>query len=202
MPRSIFNIPIDPETIVYKGRTWKNFTKDIFDSETNYNAELFINSHTSFEAQFDFLFSELPKEIPIYSIERMLAALRAATHDLLRYAVYHNIEFLPNQFRYDISPAVRASVYMKWISSFRPYNFDCIQCDQYSNPDIAVRSNELASNIYASHALALEKNKEVANIDEFLQQEEYETYMYSLRYRIKHQDTYSLFSRRLWESVE
>jgi hypothetical protein len=201
-----FNLPIKDNVKISDKLTWGELSSKIYDAETNYNSAIFVDAHTSFSDQFPELFTTHEKHgenIPIFSTERMLAAIRGITHDLLRYATYHNIEFIDRECRYDISRSVRGAVFTKWITTFRPYNFDCFDCNGYDDDFEAKYCNEFAASIYASHALQLTKDGVPIYIDELMEEpEEISTYLYTLRYRIKHQDSYSLFARRVAESTK
>jgi hypothetical protein len=213
MKSSFFNIPIPPETRISLYKNWGEIAHDIYASEQRFTETLFKESHLTLIKQYPELMQALDEESldDVYIPERMFAAMRASIHDLLRYATYHDIEFNHSDGRYVIGKSVRAGILLKWMMTFRPYVFDSLAGikkrnlfpeSEEKNVDIFTYSNEIAAIIYSNHALGFVGTKDapIPASSRPMKSEELITFLYTLRYRIKHQDTYHSLLRRVVET--
>jgi hypothetical protein len=184
------------------------FSKEIIETELEFNRKIFSKSFLFFQQKFKSPFDALKLASPNGAIqslanERVISLLRAVTHDLLRYAVYQRIPFNSEVGRYSICPAMRASVFTKWGMLLRPYTLDSVNGQTTSAGKwIAKYCNELGAIAAASVSMSCitgEKDGKAVFLAEILKPSELEVFLYHLRYRIKHQDSYSLFYRRIKE---
>jgi hypothetical protein len=185
------------------------FDKAIYSSELKFNRKIFMLAHESFSTHYQSVFDSFNQstnqKIPVVSDMRMYTTLRAITHDLLRYATYQVIEFDKKNDRFDICQSVRAAVFTKWIMMLRPYSLDTLSWEIEDKDDLRVITycNEIAAAFYASTAMfdVLPSNAagEPQTILDVLSPDEIQVMLYHLRHRLKHQDSYSLFYRRIKE---
>jgi hypothetical protein len=187
-----------------KTGTTGGFAKKLYDAELRKNVEVFQNSHEAFLKNHSKLcdWFRVESKAPYLADSRVVAMLRAVTHDLLRYASYHVVALNKITGRYDICQSVRAGVFAKWLMLMRPYNLDIMP--EVSVPDDvfvdARYSNELAALYVCSYALELHnKKKELLFLHDIMPEGELNTFIYHLRYRLKHQDSYSTLFRRIKE---
>lgn len=182
------------------------FKKEILTFELKYNKEVFLMAHElffrSYEKNFK-VFNELTSNrVPFISDQRLHSMLRAVTHDLLRYAQYQRISFNEETNRYKICQSVRAAVFTKWVMMLRPYSLDVVSSEKYYDNEVYF-CNEFAAiycaSVAMSDVLPLDSNNNPKTLFDILEESELEVMLYHLRYRIKHQDTYSLFYRRIKE---
>jgi hypothetical protein len=212
--KEFFNLPIPPDALLPNGKTWSSWQNDIYEAEKTFNEELFVEAHKRFSARYPSLVAGLKAATTAESQfipERMFSALRASIHDLLRYATYHDLSFLGKESRFDIGRSVRAAIILKWMLTFRPYIFDqasehrkekLYPDDGKPNVDIFVYSSEIAAAIYAVTALQYGGGSKALPIGKKrMGREEMVTFLYTLRYRIKHQDSYHALLRRIVETV-
>lgn len=148
--------------------------------------------------------------------------IRACSDDLYRYAEYHPV--LKNKDEYLIAEPIRASYLTKWLMMFKPlildsYSsltseksfFELIEKSKIETDSIVEffrRANEILAIYVASSALclkiALKKDDErYYLLTEYMPDEsndekrEVRDFMYSLRYRMPHQDVYRAVYRRI-----
>lgn len=177
------------------------FDQLVFAKELNLTSDYFFASHEAFLDQYKAALSQHDNAIPILSEERLVAALRAITHDLLRYAIYHRVGFDKRKKAYAICSSVRAAVFTKWILMLRPYSYDLLSTHGKIGGHGLRFCNEIAAVFCASHTLDLTTSKgDAMYFFEAMEEEELQTLLYHFRYRLKHQDTYSLMYRRIKET--
>lgn len=137
----------------------------------------------------------------------------AITDDLFRYASYHNVEKRDDE-SYAISESVRASYFIKWITKIKPlFTHALLKESSYEkkfvekstrievkinkNLFLLENSNEylaLLSSIYILDITG-EKDKAFEEIHKIFPLNELQIIFYSLRYRINHQDSYTLLMK-------
>jgi hypothetical protein len=146
---------------------------------------------------------------------------RAITYDTLRYAKFHNISKISRDgySYYDICESVFASYCIKWIVTIHPLSFDSLVNEpiSVSTPKDLLqqdRSDILLEEFYNKRVVQLcnehyaicvanvilsgnTPDKKYINIISDMEPEEKDAFLYSLRYRIKHQDVYTALLRRI-----
>lgn len=130
---------------------------------------------------------------------------RACSDDLFRYATYHPVEIKEDASRYGISGQSLASHIVKWVMLFRPILIDSFWSekspeDVISKEDHYRRCNEIFSLFIISHIAAGPNSagKSIPSITDLMGAEQLTDFLYTLRYRIKHQD---VFKGWLWNSM-
>jgi hypothetical protein len=164
------------------------------------------------------LFYEKTKQDKFIISRRNDEILRACSDDLYRYANYHQV--IKSDARHlEIQESIRASYLVKWIMNFRPLILDSLKNwikeddavstlpeeDRKKTLDFLRKSNEVFAVFVASRCLAIptgavdsDGNPEIHMLTNFLTDDnELEDFMYTLRYRINHQDIFRALFRRL-----
>lgn len=136
---------------------------------------------------------------------RLRDILIASTDDMCRYALYHDIKTNKDGFL-DISPSARAVFLCKWALKLRPCmldfaeneeNYASLDLDAGDCEDEFVYCNEYFALILASVVLNIKVDGKVRAIYELMEDEEFRTFLYHMRYRIVHQDTLNLLFNRI-----
>lgn len=155
---------------------------------------------------------------------RIKDILVSVTDDLCRYAQYHNIctdmRAASGKECYSISESVRASFFTKWILKLRPCVLDYIaESGEYrsSNVDSHDAAQEFRDDPYkavtfcnefiAMISLAVILNVEagegeINSYHDLFSNVDMSTVFYALRYRVVHQDSYTLLFAKIASSLE
>lgn len=141
---------------------------------------------------------------------------RACSDDLYRYATYHPVKHSGDV--YDIAEPIRASYMIKWFLMFRPLFLDSIlSFSTDSSTEAALKANMaeffrksneilalyLATQIIRIGAKFIDGRCSIKFITEVMdgngdiESSEVRDLLYSMRYRLPHQDVYRAFFRRL-----
>jgi len=200
-------IGIDPDSKLGKFKNYKR--------EYSRNLDLFnicmdeyldkVDDHSFFE-HFNESFSP-------YLELRISDLLVSVTDDILRYAFYHNIATDDNGL-YSVSEPVRAAFFIKWILKTKPCFLDfCLGETKYSSIYIDQSKSlvtDLSLFILCNENLALltltiildikDKDGNLVRIEDLFDSNDatdLTTLLYSLRYRIYHQDSYTTLCYQL-----
>lgn len=162
------------------------------------------------------------KEKNLIMSNRLYDIARAMNYDLLRYARFHDIKKIKRDgeevpYAYDISESVYAAYAIKWITMIHPLAFDVFATEPISIPTpkgvdkyelslfyknrFLSLCNEYYAVFVASVIMASEDNEVNSNILNAMDQEEADSFLYSLRYRLKHQDAYSQLLKRIYADM-
>lgn len=179
--------------------------------------QTFVKSYSSYVAAFTlstglrYVFSKL----------RLDEFNRACADDLYRYAIYHPVRTEENEFF--IRESVRASYISKWLMIFKPLILDIygtITTEENIQSYLSSENKEGYANFYrksnefflvcfvsATLGLKRKKNGNYCKIFDFLDlnlENQYDAsrketldFLYTLRYRIPHQDVYRSIYRRM-----
>lgn len=162
-------------------------------------------------------------EVPYPYIKyRLSDLLVSVTDDLIRYARYHKIDTdkreLNGEEVYSISEPVRASYFAKWILKLKPAVWDTIidpkeyRSSKTEDPEWLRKSSSHAI-MHCNEHLALvmlavlinektETSNEIKGFQEFFSGIELSTVYYALRYRVYHQDSYTLLFYKIATQFE
>jgi hypothetical protein len=193
----------------------------------DYNKEIYKAASVRFIAELmaiDAVKSDQPSTA-IFSVLRGQEVITSCTTDIKRYCEYHQIDVCEGKSGvYDLSNATRASFFIKWVLNFRPimidnyfddatlskqllYAFDSETKYPQEHIDTRLKTNPatyqfFCNEIFALHvaSVALKVNDKRNNpkcIIDIVGDEELRSIYYALRYRIKHQDSYTLWLNAL-----
>lgn len=158
----------------------------------------------------------------IYINYRLKDVLISVTDDLLRYAMYHDIKAGTKRANGDevfsIAEPVRASFFAKWILKLRPsiadallpadYEYVSFHTDkpqQLEKPGYRIEfCNETLALIASALILKIphEDGSTISGYDDLFHARELSTLLYSLRYRVAHQDVYTPVFYKLYSYHE
>lgn len=167
----------------------------------------------SFSDEYFEHIAEFKKKFPsveFASCHRLDEISRACSDDLYRYAIYHRIELeeTGNGKRFKVSGQALCSFLLKWVMLFRPVLIDEYWSDKdpsvtIEKEDVYRRCNELyalfvvAQVADLNHRFAPDSTPVIDSVTEYMESDQLEDFLYTLRYRIKHQD---VFKGWLWKA--
>lgn len=199
----------------------KNGFRSKLDRFPNYDVEYQVNSTIFLNViQQHLVFIGLPAKNNLdfhglYLTYRIEDILVSVTDDLMRYASYHNI---PKEIGkdskevYSICEAVRAAVFTKWILKIRASIADkeLLRYSSSVEDDTSILEKREHRLEFCNEYLALvcvaqifnikHTNGKILSFNKFLTKEFLVTLLYTLRYRVTHQDSYVELFRYIFKN--